>query len=546
MRTIPLSALAICTLLTACGGDGGSSSQEQTPALVSGPQRPPLPADRVYNAEAVIPPQCYTRTEGRFNPCYTCHQTYDDANRPNYMADGVLQGDYAFSEVGVTDHWRNLFVDRRDAVAAIADRAVREYIHVDNYAPFVQRLRNDPDWTGPVPAIDGLAEGAAAFDEHGMARDGSGWVAFNYKPLPSTFWATNGNTDDVMIRLPTAFRRSDCTAGAPRPSRAVYLANLGILEAAVKGTDRMGIPAVDENVVCADLNRDGRFTRVTEVVRGDFYVGAADDVPVQTMRYPVGTQFLHTVRYVAVGPEGDTGPSRRMKEVRYMKKIRTFDNAELRSLYGNEQQEKREGNLPSFVDRGDHGIDNGMGWMVLGFIEGADGELRKQSHEEELFCMGCHTTIGTTVDQTFAFPRKVDGAKGWGYIDLHGMPDAPSLGSDEGEILRYLRRVGGGNEFRENPEMQARWFHDDGSVREDAVRSADVHELTSPSAERALELDKAYWITVMEQSFIYGRDATLAPAENVYREVDPAKTVPLQPEHRVKDYDIRLRWEEDD
>ena len=27
------------------------------------------------NPEATVPPQCYTATEGRFNPCWSCHTT---------------------------------------------------------------------------------------------------------------------------------------------------------------------------------------------------------------------------------------------------------------------------------------------------------------------------------------------------------------------------------------------------------------------------------------------------------------------------------------
>ena len=39
------------------------------------PEKPPVhPVHTVYNREAVIPPMCYTRTEGRHNPCYVCHQ----------------------------------------------------------------------------------------------------------------------------------------------------------------------------------------------------------------------------------------------------------------------------------------------------------------------------------------------------------------------------------------------------------------------------------------------------------------------------------------
>ena len=60
-----------------------------------------LEQKEVYNPESVIPPQCYTKTEGKNNPCYACHQSYPrSANRSNMMSDGDLQGNYEFSEVG--------------------------------------------------------------------------------------------------------------------------------------------------------------------------------------------------------------------------------------------------------------------------------------------------------------------------------------------------------------------------------------------------------------------------------------------------------------
>ena len=69
--------------------------------------------DEVYNPESVIPPQCYTKTEGVNNPCYACHQSYDSMEkRPNQMGDGTLQGNYEFSDVGLTNSWKNLFIDR--------------------------------------------------------------------------------------------------------------------------------------------------------------------------------------------------------------------------------------------------------------------------------------------------------------------------------------------------------------------------------------------------------------------------------------------------
>jgi len=79
-----------------------------------------------YNPEAVIPPQCYTKTEGQHNPCYVCHQSYDDKLRPNQMGDGQLQGSYDFSDIGLSNSWGNLFVDRTEQIAQIPDDTITQ------------------------------------------------------------------------------------------------------------------------------------------------------------------------------------------------------------------------------------------------------------------------------------------------------------------------------------------------------------------------------------------------------------------------------------
>ncbi|AOY86976.1 hypothetical protein BKP64_01600 [Marinobacter salinus] len=542
-RLFLFTVLGVTVSLSGCGDDELPSVvvPEDFELVSDDPVRPAISADTLYNREAVIPPQCYTKTEAVNNPCYTCHQTYSDSDRPNSMADGFLQGDYNFSELGVHNHWANLFVDRRDAISDISDSDIEDYVDTDNYSDFVERLEGDENWTGPVPAIEDLEHGADAFDEYGLARDGSGWVAFNYKPLPSTFWPTNGSTDDVIIRLPEKFRTASCGDNANRFSRDVYFTNLALLEMAMKDLREITTPPIDENSVCADLNNDGMLGEVVGIQARASYVGGAAGQELERMAYPEGTQFIHTVRYLGFDG-GDIVPSKRMKEVRYMKKVKNYSVAELASLYGNERQEKIDGNLPVYSDHGDKGLNNGMGWEVLGFIEDADGELRKQTYQEQMFCMGCHGTIGTTIDQTFAFPRKVTGARGWGYIDLKGMPDVPNLGEQKGEILQYLERAGGGNEFRDNPEMRERWFNDDDSVRVAEVIAADVYTLITPSRERAVALNKAYKVIVGEQSYVYGRDATIVPARNVYREVDPEEAAPLEADSRISHWDLRLDW----
>ena len=501
------------------------------------PQRPPVhPLHTVYNREAVIPPMCYTRTEGQHNPCYVCHQSRVPG-RPNEMDDFALQLAYSFSEVGLTNHWRNLFEDRSTRVAAISDEAILAWLSRDNYSGLDDRLR-EADFGGYVPDLENLQLAAAAFDEEGFARDGSQWVAFNYKPMPSTFWPTNGATDDVMIRLGEPFR----TTQSGEPSRDVYKANLALVEANIKGLDSISVARLDEAAVGTDLNGDGVLGAIDRITRMDAYVGAAARALKLPFLYPIDTEFLHSVRYVGVDDQGEIYNPPRMKELRYMRKRWSTSVPQLFEAYEQEKHDKYVGNLPGYLDRGDHGLDNEMGWVLVGFIEDRLGQLRLANYEETLFCMGCHTSVGATIDSTFSFARKIDGAPGWGYVDLRGMPDAPTVGETRGEILTYLERAGGGGEFRSNPEMEARWFASPSVVDVEKVAAArDVYELITPSRERALTLNKAYRVIVEDQDFIYGRDATVTPPPNVYDVVDNMQAPTLPPD-RVYRWDIRLDW----
>jgi len=498
------------------------------------PDRHPVSA--VENREAIIPPQCYTQTEGRYNPCYVCHQNAK-AGRENTMNDGALQLDYSFSDVGLTNRWTNLFRDRTRAVSAITENAILAWVEQDNYSALPKRLK-EADFGGWIPDLRGLQEGKAAFDAEGFARDGSHWVAFNYKPLPSTFWPTNGSTDDIMIRLPEAFRQD--VSG--RYSRDIYKANLAIVEANIKNLEHISVTAIDETAVGFDLDGDGNLSVTHTLRRPPHYVGAARPEFSDTYLYPEGTEFLHTVRYLGFDADGHIVPSRRIKEVRYMRKAVAYRKSVYQRYYQLEAYAKEVGRLPQYAYLGDRGLDNGSGWALQGFIEGRSGALRALTYEENLQCMGCHSSVGATIDKTFGLPRKVDGAAGWGYINLRGMPDVPNRGETRGEIAIYLERVGGGGEFRSNPEMQRRWFKPGGEADISRIAAApDVYALITPSRERALQLNKAYKVIVDEQSFVLGRDATVTPPVNVYAEIDNAKTPTLPPEKFV-DWDIRLDW----
>lgn len=498
--------------------------------------------NEVYNPESVIPPQCYTKTDGVNNPCYACHQTYPrEEKRPNVLSDGGLQGSYEFSDLGFTNHWKNLFIDRRPLIQEISDEEIKNWINQDNYTAYIQKLKADTAWKGEIPEIENLAFPEQAFGELGIANDGSHWVAFNYKPFPSTFWPTNGSTGDAMIRLPNAFREVSGSF-----SQDVYFANLGLVEMALKDSHHASVPPVSEKEIGVDIDGDGKLTdEVNSIVRRDNYVGDAAGVKLAKMLYPEGTEFLHTVRYIGVDDYGNIYNAPRMKEVRYMKKHKFRSKASLKSSYEREIKEKQFGQLPQTISMGDTGINNTFGWTINGHIENENGQLRPQNHQEMIFCNGCHRTLGATFDQTFSFPRKVDGAEGWGYIDLTAMSDVPNIGEEQGEFLTYMQRVGGGDEFRQNKEMLERWFNPDGSVNKSKVESVDsLYALITPSARRALDLNKAYLTIVEEQSYLFGRDATLVEATNVLREVDDSQA-PLKEESRFV-WDMRLDWQPDE
>ncbi len=482
--------------------------------------------DRVENREAPITSMCYTKTDGVSNPCWTCHTQGIGRNTAN---DAALQTNYAFSDFGLTNHWTNLFVDRSAAIARISDEEILSYIREDNYTPLREALEGREDFPGYKPDLD-FTQG---FDEDGFARDGSGWRAVRYKPFLGTFWPTNGSTDDVFIRLPARFRQD----AQGRPSRDVYRINLSLLELAMTirplerdaSKVRRTVEPLDESVAGMDLDGDGQLRAGVTELRGfpGRYVGGAAQERMVTYVYPGGTEFLHSVRYV--DPDAPTLMATRMKELRYARKVQAPDSWRVQAVYEEEFENKQRGRLPLYAGAPDVGLLNDFGWQLQGFIEDAEGRLRLQTQEEHLFCMGCHSNIGVTVDQTFAFPRKVPGKEGWRHQDLRGIPDVPQMGHVKPEVLTYFERVQGGDEFRANDEILARFFPG-GTLDEATVRRAakggdkDLAFLLTPSRERALALDKAYRALVREQSFTKGRDTLIAPPKNVHPAVENGST----------------------
>lgn len=496
------------------------------------------------NQEALVPSMCYTKHGAEYNPCYVCHQdAVKGQGRSNKMDDGFLQKKYIFSEYAMKNNWSNLFVDRSDKVSQISDEEIDAYVAQDNYTALAPMLKQK-GFIGYVPDIKEFNLGPDAFEADGFAKDESYWVAFNYKPLPSTFWPVNGSTDDVLIRLHKDFREN----AEGKYSKTVYQFNLAIVEAAVKDLTVISVNNLDERSIATDLNGDGVLGIVSSIKRPEFYVGKASYMPVETFLYPLYTEFLHSVRYIGSDEEGNIYNAPRMKELRYMVKTKSYADkktpytkAVLAGMYDDEWQEKWEGNnAPSFGGLGEKGIDNKMGWRLQGFIEDADGKLRPQTYEETFYCMGCHTNLGSTFDQVFSFARKVDGKEGWGYIDLKSMLDVPNKGEEEGEILTYLRRVGGGSEFRAKNDIHTK-FYDNGKLNVSRVKdAASIYELITPSRQSALMMNKAYRVLVQSQDYLHGREGNPSPVDNVHHKID--KSTPVLPVEKVYKWDMRLDW----
>lgn len=498
--------------------------------------------ERIDNREAPIPIQCYTKTEGRSNPCWTCHT---DGAYPNLRHDADLQQEYSFSDYGRTNRWSNAFVDRREAMAAIGDDEVLAWIRQDNYEAARSVLRGQlPPWAYPWDL-----DLVAGFDEEGYARDGSGWRAFRYKPFPGAFWPTNGNTDDVMIRLAAPFREHEGEA-----SKEVYAVNLALLEASLASDPARPDAEVvwpseplDERAVGLDLDGDGVLEPRVETIVGlpSHYVGDAAAHPLRRGSYPEGTELLHSVRYL--DPDAPGMISARLKELRYLHKEEELPRGQVFARYDQEALDKDEGVLPRYRGSAETGLVNDFGWRVQGYIEDEHGRLRLQTREEHYACMGCHSGIGVTADGTFSFPRKVPGAAGWGYQSLEGIADVPQLGHDEPEVLTYLRRVGAGDELRSNDEVRER-FLPGGVLDEAKVRRASpggdrsLPFLVAPSRGRALALDKATMVLVAEQHFERGRDPMLAPATRVHERVETTSTGLAEAGRVFRDGNLRLAW----
>lgn len=525
---------------------------DDQPAVASAPDN----LGRLYlaNPAAVTPPQCYTETENpggaASNPCYVCHT---QGQAPNFTNDMDLQLLYDFAEPARTNRWHNLFKDRSAYLASVSDRAILDYVREDNYRaqsgelPLAKKLtenlpahwdgNRNGRWDGYVP------DAGFNFDAQGFDRDASGrptgWRALAYTPFPGTFFPTNGSTDDVLIRLPEIYRNNE----QGHYDERVYRVNLAIVEALIKRSD-VAIDPVDEKMLQVDLDKNGELATAARVVydwaplekRFMHYVGRArlaqqrGEAPLSAGSYPLGTEFLHSVRYIDIDDGGEAAMAARMKELRYARKVRWVTYFQHRELAADELKDAHDfpDRIEPVVGDIERGVSNRRGWRYSGFIEDRHGALRPQSYEELATCAGCHGAIGANVDGSFAMTRKLDaedsfqrGWYHWSQKKLAGLSE-PTRADGEGEYAHYLKRVGNADEYRSNGEVRRRFFSEDGTLKTAMLErlAEDINELIMPSRRRALDLNKAYRAIVEEQSYREGRDAVLAPRTNLHREVD--------------------------
>ncbi|MEW6765960.1 MAG: hypothetical protein AB1344_09265 [Pseudomonadota bacterium] len=540
----PMLALTLGALVSACSSGSSTNTPAEDASVL-------MRTGQLVNPAAYIPSQCYTKTEDAqgkvHNPCYSCHIP---STAPNYLDDGDLQLAYTFPTPALENHWTNLFKDRSAEFAKISDDAILSYVRQDNYlnadgsikiaekltkVPAAWDADNNGRWDGFVPDL------YMRFDQEGFDHDltgaHTGWRAFAYYPFLGTFWPTNGSTDDVLIRLSAPFRETESGSF----NLVVYKTNLAIVEAMITRRD-VAIEATDEQALGVDLDKSGSLGQASLVKydwaptedRNMSYVGRArvlqseGKLHLAAGLFPEGTEFIHSVRYIDVNDQGSIRLAKRMKELRYAVKRSWYTYADLRQMALDEIKEADvfPERLRQITGSAEVGLSNGQGWTYQSFIEDAQGDLRPQTYEENVFCIGCHSGVGATTDGNFSFARKLGEdapQRGWYHWTQHGMEglDEPIRSDDQPEYAYYLQQNGAGDEFRENDEVRAKFFDTDGALKADAVAQLrdDVTYLF-PSRERALALNKAYKVIVEEQSYIYGRDATVKPAANVHQSVE--------------------------
>ncbi len=385
------------------------------------------------NEDPTIPAQCWIETGyGTQNACKYCHTNalaeLKHGNAFPIAEDQVL---YSFPSPGLNRiNWPNIIAPQElierlkranIPVPQPDDPENLTYVRTDNWHAAYAKARSDGDtsWDNRakaasdfqlLPALDPedlfpLKEGDPTdqgrhgyVDRTGLVRNRrhqyTGWRAVSFFPY-AIFTPLTGSVSGIYIRLPSKFMTLDGTVDSH-----VLRKNLALLERNIKN-----LP-----------------------VKRRTYFGDAKDVVIKKGFYPVGTEFAHPLHYVDLNADGESGTgldalsdpkaygyefpgtrSKRVKEVRYLYK---WEDVNLEDI--GEDEESHDSVLGK---EGKGWIDNGAGWIIAGFIEDRRGELRPQTTEELLQCLGCHSSVGNTVDTVWSFQRKLPGESGWREMD---------------------------------------------------------------------------------------------------------------------------------
>ncbi len=617
-----LSALLVLPLfITGCNIGGVDVSdpvgeydadKDLSPRLIAG-----FPWFTKYkNPTAYIPLECYTDTgkaktgEAFANPCYVCHNAGNtpvdnagdwenqinwlrfpandnpwlNAVSPEKTIEKILANGKKWTELDLVN---KQVKDNKDNKIVSIDNWIRKnnwesaynqglYLGSDNPIGLGKYKLDMPPlykWNGTSFVKTNYIDNEGFIYTSETTHDNTTntwWRAYDWKHFPG-FFPTNGRLDSAMIRLPEKFRKENGIY-----NKDIYKVNLAILECTIKQvTDNCEVETLNTQIldkyrIKYQVLADGiKFLQVP-----DYYVGDASNIQVWQYKgfekvglYPVGTEFAHPVYYIDPDWQNNpqlAGKTGQLKEFRYMKKIAMQD-------LSNPPEEGEEGEELAYKP-----YDNGLmpndpdTWLMGGWIEDKNGNLRPQTEEEMAFCIACHGAISGTVDNTFSYWRKLPKSAGWkdtnyGYNSdvydikywadkLNQIEDGNASGylgliagqydpKDYGEYQLYFTMTNGIDHFRSNNEGICRIL---GYVTYDSTNNQCIssngnldfniakeylkitsstniltnknligyldnnnaikQSLFMPSKDRAYGLDGRYLQVVLTQQFVYGRD----------------------------------------
>lgn len=433
-----------------------------------------------FNEDPAIPVQCWIETGyGTQNACKYCHTNYlaDKKHGNNFpiAEDQIL---YSFPSPNLNKvNWDNVIHPQK-----IIQRLKKEkievpqpndpenltYVRRDNWTEIYNKARPNGDKTwdnlnnsgsnfqlfpalNPKNLFPFKAENPTDDNQHGyIDQEGfikskkdeyTGWRAINFFPY-AIFTPLTGSVSGIYIRLPSSFRQKDGQLDIE-----VYKKNLDLLVGNIK----------------------------IENPTKEYYYGDAANIAAKKGFYPVGTEFAHPLHYVDLKADGESGKtldglnnnkttgyefpgtrSKRVKEIRYMYK---WKDVGLEDIDENEIEEK----YPKVIGKEWQGwIDNKAGWILAAYIENRQGKLRPQTTEELLQCLGCHSSVGNTIDSVWSFQRKLSGDTGWqemnygyyqkGQANKTRLNDYQNENIDMGELQYFYYSVVGADLFGVMPD----------------------------------------------------------------------------------------------